>query len=279
MQMLARFAARLWAWPHSGLFGLAAMVLAVGHDGRMTSRLVTPWWADRRTTTGELAVLGSTAPTRLLDWESSILRELIGQVELESPIGMVQQAHRLIAQQIRPVYAVQDSQPASKTLALGRGSCSQRLSVLEAVARSLGIATRVRGLLIDGKFWYPRFPHLRFAVPSVVVLAWPEFLIEDSWVSASDIFEARGLSTSSGFTNTNGETLFEALTRTTVDWDGSTSAHGECSARDLSAEVTGDLGRFGSRDELFALHGQTLCWGVRKLSSPVLSRWSAGAAS
>jgi transglutaminase-like putative cysteine protease len=169
----------------------------------MTSRLVTPWWADRRATTGESDVLGSTEPTRLLDWDSPLLRELTAQVESASSIEMVQQAHQLIAKNIRPVYAVDDSQPASKALALGRGSCSQRLSVLEAVARSLGIATRVRGLMIDGKFWYPRFPRMRFAVPNAVVLAWPEFLIEDSWVSASEIFGTnRTLNGSSGFTNT-----------------------------------------------------------------------------
>lgn len=225
---------------------------------------------------------GGTEPTRLLDWESPLLRELTVQVRSanSSSIEMVQQAHRLIAEQIRPVYAVDDSQPASKALALGRGSCSQRLSVLEAVARSLGIATRVRGLMIDGKFWYQRFPRLRFAVPNVVVLAWPEFLVEDAWVPASEIFEtAGGLSGSSGFTNTDGETLFDALARTSVDWDGKTSTSGECSVCDLSAEVTSDLGRFGSRDELFATHGQTLCSGVRKLSNPVLGRWSAGVVS
>lgn len=254
--------------------------LVVGHDGPMTSRLVTPWWVDRQAATSAVEVLGSTEPTPLLDWESPLLRELTARVDPASSLSMVQQAHRLIAQQIRPVYAVDDLQPASKTLALGRGSCSQRLSVLEAIARSLGIATRVRGLLIDGRFWYPRFPHLRFAVPDVVVLAWPEFQIHDSWVSASAIFEtAEGSANPWGFTNSDGETLFDAIARTTVDWDGETSWPGECSVCDLSAEVTRDLGRFDARDELFALHGQTLCWGIRKLSNPLLSRWSAAAAS
>ncbi|SEK66054.1 hypothetical protein [Nonomuraea pusilla] len=66
-----------------------------------------------------------------------------------------------------------ERQPASRTLALGRGSCSQRLAVLEAVARACGVATRVRGLLVDGRFWHPRFPLLRPLVPGRVVLAWP----------------------------------------------------------------------------------------------------------
>lgn len=245
----------------------------------MTTRWVTPWWADRTTSTGRADVLGSSAPTRLLDWESPLLRELTAQVTPAGSLAMLQQAHRLVARRVRPVYAVDDERPASRTLALGRGSCSQRLAVLEAIARSLGIATRVRGLLIDGTFWYPRFPRLRFAVPDVVVLAWPEFMIGDAWVPASDLFAADGPTATTGFSNTTGETLFDALARTTVDWDGATSTPGACSGCDLSGEVVGDLGRFDSRDELFAAHGQTLNRGVRTLSGPVLGRWSAGATS
>ncbi|WP_457464607.1 hypothetical protein [Streptomyces sp. TE5632] len=60
----------------------------------------------------------------------------------------------------------------------GRGSCSQRLAVLESVARASGVATRVRGLLVDGSFWYPRFPRLHRIVPEQVLLAWPEFRLE-----------------------------------------------------------------------------------------------------
>ena len=68
-----------------------------------------------------------------------------------------------------------------------------------------------------------------------------------------------------------------ALARGAVDWDGVTSSSGACSSCDLSAAVQRDLGRFDTRDELFARHGQTLCWPARTLAEPVMSRWSAGA--
>lgn len=190
---------------------------------------------------------------------------------------MLRQAHQIISNRVRPVYAVNDLQPASLTLLRGRGSCSQRLGVLEAVARALGVPTRVRGLLVDGAFWYPRFPRLRFAVPDAVVLAWPEFLIDGVWVSASELFgPISSLSGAEGFTNAGGETLFDAVARTAVDWDGETSAPGACSGCDLSAMVLRDLGRFDSRDDLFAQHGQTLCWAVRTAVGPIAGRWSAG---
>ena len=195
------------------------------------------------------------------------------------PLSMLRRAHGLIGERVRPVYAMNDLQAASKTLTLGRGSCSQRLGVLEAAARALGVPTRARGLLIDGRFWYPRFPRLRFAVPDVVVLAWPEFLLDGAWVGASELFGPASEREMRPFSNTGGETLFDAVARTTIDWDGATSAPGTCSACDLSAMVLRDLGRFDSRDELFARHGQTLCRGVRSLVGPFAGRWSAGASA
>lgn len=243
----------------------------------VTSRLVTPWRANRQPRTHQVDAEGSKAPTSLLDWEAHPILSLSAEVTASSPLDMVQQAHRLISQRVRPVYALDDSQSASKTLLLGRGSCSQRLAVLEAVVRSVGIATRVRGLLIDGKFWYPRFPRLRFAVPTEVVLAWPEFLVDSTWISASEIFPRSSALPQEAFSNSNGETLFDAIARTSVAWDEQPSAPGGCVVCDLSSNVLTDLGRFNSRDALFEIHGQTLCWGARTVANPVLSRWSAGA--
>ncbi|MGW1006072.1 hypothetical protein [Streptomyces sp. NPDC002520] len=169
------------------------------------------------------------------------------------------------------------------------GSCSQRLAVLEAVARASGVATRVRGLLVDGTFWYPRFPRFQWAVPHQVVLAWPEFRMDGPstddratapWLTVSELFgglDELSRGADGGFTNAGPETLFEALSRTAIDWDGATVCPADGPACDLSAHVLADLGHFDSRDELFAEHGQTLCGTARLLAEPVLSRRSAGA--
>lgn len=247
----------------------------------MTSRWLTPWWRTRTVEAVATSAVGGVDPTAILDWQSPALRALTTEVQLavgpDDGRSVLLHAHALIAARVRPVYSLGESQPASRTLRRGRGSCSQRLAVLEGVARGSGIPTRVRGLLIDGTFWYPRFPRLRFAVPDAVVLAWPEFLLAGSWVDAAELFGAVGsLSGDRGFTNADGETLFDALGRTAVDWDGTTSTPGVCSACDLSGNVLSDLGRFGSRDDLFNSHGQTLCPPARILGGPLLGRWSAG---
>ena len=250
----------------------------------MTSRALTPWWRSRRPPGTRPGTEGSAAATAILDHGSAAVRSLLDELRRVEPDGdaraLLLRAHASIASRVRPVYAVDDAQPASRTLARGRGSCSQRLAVLEAVARADGTPTRVRGLLVDGRFWYPRFPRLRFAVPDAVLLAWPEFLLDGEWIGVEELFGSVGaLSSGGGFTNADGETLFDALGRTAVDWDGATSSPGQCSACDLSGEVLADLGRYGSRDELFAAHGQTLCWSARTAADPVLSRWSAGASA
>lgn len=200
----------------------------------------------------------------------------------EDPVTTLRRAHHDIVARVRPVYALDEGQPSSRTLTLGRGSCSQRLAVLESVARSIGVSTRVRGLLVDGRFWNPRFPRMHVAVPDEVLVAWPEFRIDGDWFSPSGLFGHVGPVAAPGelavgFTNSTGETLFDAIARTAVDWDGVTSPAGECSACDLSARVLRDLGRFDSRDALFGAHGQTLSWPARMIAGPVLSRWSAGA--
>jgi transglutaminase-like putative cysteine protease len=215
----------------------------------------------------------TVAATRILDWRHPLVADLAGELPADAgAIELLRAAHRLIAQRIRPVYSLDETQPVSRTIRRGRGSCSQRLAVLEALARASGIGTRVRGFLVDGRFWYDRFPRARFLVPDRVVLAWPEFRIGNDWVPVSELFGTlRELGAADGFTNTGGETLFDAVARTAVDWCGVTG-----SACDLSGQVRADLGTYQSRDELFARQGQTLCWPARTVAEPVLGHRRAG---
>ncbi|MFD8595732.1 transglutaminase-like domain-containing protein [Kitasatospora sp. NPDC059646] len=271
----------------------------------MTSTLLMPRGYHRRTTAVPSATAaGSTAPTRILDLTHPRVRAAVAALGAPPSTGPTQQmpgtgpteqtpptvaalrrAHRWIAGAVRPVYSVDEGRPVSEVLRTGRGSCSQRMAVLEAVARSWGVPTRVRGLVVDGRFWYPRFPRLRAVVPAEVVLAWPEFRLPERtpddgpWLPVSALFaDGRTAARTGGpFTNSGPETLFEALSRTAVDWDGTASAAcpgtGPC---DLSAQVRADLGHFDSRDALFARHGQTLCPAARLLAEPLLSRRAAG---
>lgn len=262
----------------------------------MTSAILRPRKRVRTATPDGRAADGSTEPTRILDWRHPRVGELLGSLgsaagrdlSAGDRLAALRRAHRRIAATVRPVYSVQDERPVSEVLRRGRGSCSQRLAVLESVARAGGVATRVRGLVVDGALWYPRFPRMRRFVPDQVLLAWPEFRIgpaEDAdggWLAVSELFG--GLDELSGhpgggFTNAGPETLFEALSRTAIDWDGHTVCPADAAACDLSGHVVADLGRFDSRDDLFDVHGQTLCRTARLVAEPVMGRRSAGASA
>jgi hypothetical protein len=61
----------------------------------------------------------------------------------------------------------------------------------------------------------------------------------------------------------DGESLFEAVGVSAIDWDGATSVGGTIASRDLSEMVGEDLGLFDSRDDLFATHrtmGRPIVW-------------------
>ncbi|PKT73213.1 hypothetical protein CW362_09750 [Streptomyces populi] len=262
----------------------------------MVSTLLTPCGRARQAVAGGHDACGGTEPTRILDRGHPRVRSVVRSIgradrEGEGPaakVAALRRAHRWISAEVRPVYSVQEARPVSQVLRLGRGSCSQRMAVLEAVARAWGVPSRVRGLVVDGTFWYPRFPRMRRLIPDQVVLAWPEFRIEGlsrddhtaaPWLPVSELFggarEPRGR-IGGGFTNAGPETLFEALSRTSVDWDGVAVCPASDGSCDLSAYLLADLGRFDSRDELFARYGQTLCGPARLLAEPVLGRRAAG---
>lgn len=189
--------------------------------------------------------------TAILDYGSSVVRQFADSIlEANSEIGFLRAAHSAVSAQVKPVYTIREFQPSSRTLTLGRGSCSQRLACLEAVARLRGIATRVRALWISGRFWNRRFPVMRAFVPNRVLLAWPQFYVSAGWTGVEEVFgPLQDLADHSATFENDGETLFEAIRLTAVDFDGKTRL---CSSNcDLSGFVEGTSGVFDTRDDLF----------------------------
>jgi len=191
-------------------------------------------------------------PTPILDYTSPEVRQFTDSVVVsdDSELGFLRAAHSAISKHIIPIYTAREFQPSSRTLTLGRGSCSQRLACLESVARLKGIATRVRALWVSGRFWNRRFSLARSFIPSRILLAWPQFYVGSDWAGVEEIFGCLEelAEHSAGFSN-DAETLFEAVRLTAVDFDGKTRA---CSSNcDLSGFIEGRGGVFDARDDLF----------------------------
>lgn len=204
------------------------------------------------------------AATAILDFEHPRVRALANELGAgdPSPREYARRAHRAISERVRPVYTVDELQPVSATLAKGRGACSQRLACVEALARARGVGTRVRALRVDGRFWAPRFGPMRVFIPGRILLAWPQLWLDGGWVDVDELHAstadlvARG---DGGFAN-DGETMFDALAHTAVDFLGKSKQCGagcalNVTAYDLSKHVLADEGFFDTRDELFARLG------------------------
>jgi hypothetical protein len=237
--------------------------------------LISPWYRRAAAQPGGAGVeSGSTAATAILDLRSAPIERLVQRARRDADSAdqraVLRTAHAIIRDEVRPVYALEERTPASTVLRRGSGSCSQRLAILECVARSIGVPTRTRALWIDRAFWYPRFPSVRWALPDRILLAWPEFDL-DGWRQASELFGSLGCRGGGAFTNRGAETLFEAAGRCAVDWDGRTGDP----AYDLSHHVIADLGYFTHRDEAFAQLRQTLCAPARLIADPILRRVAA----
>lgn len=156
------------------------------------------------------------------------------------------------------MYSVKELQPASRTLLKKRGSCSQRMACLEALARAVGIPTRVRAFHVKGSFWYPRFRLSQYFIPRRILLVWPQFFLEGLWVDFDELYApAAQLAATAkhGFTN-DGESLFEAVQHTPVDFLGKTCGLA-CATpeQNLSRFILSDDGFFDTRDEAFDRFG------------------------
>jgi len=192
--------------------------------------------------------------TAILDIGHEDVRSLAESLVQSDPRDrtFLQKAHFHLAQMLRPVYSVDEWQCASRTLQKKRGSCSQRMACLEAVSRAAGIPTRVRALRVKGRFWYPRFRLSRCFIPQQVLLLWPQFFVHDGWLDFDELYAPMAqLSARAGqrFTN-DGESLFEAVRSTPVDFLGKTC--GLACARpehNLAKFIVGDEGFFDTRDE------------------------------
>ncbi len=120
------------------------------------------------------------------------------------------------------------------------------------------VSPRSRALRVSGRFWYPRFHILRAFIPSRILLVWPQFFVEGTWVDFDELYgpaaELAGRA-EHAFSN-DGESIFDAVDHTPVDFMAKTCRLGCArSSFDLSRFVLADEGFFDTRDKVFERFG------------------------
>jgi hypothetical protein len=196
--------------------------------------------------------------TPILDHEAGAIRDLAASLPREPHRQLLQAAHRSLVKLVRPIYTLDELQPASRTLRAGGGACSQRMACLEAVSRACGIPTRARVLFVSGRFWYPRFRLFRGFIPKSILLVWPQFFVEGTWIDFDELYgPALDLAAKAErpFRN-DGESIFDAVDRTPVDFMAKTCGPACVPSNfDLSKFIVSDEGFLDTRDEAFARFG------------------------
>jgi len=134
---------------------------------------------------------------------------------------------------------------------------------LEALARGLGVATRVRALWLDKSFWYSRLPLLRNHLPQKTLMPWPQFNIGSVWTDFDEIYAplpelAAHPAYDHPFTNA-GESLFDAVRHIPVDLLGKLK-NSSYAKYDIARFVVEDGGFFDTRDELYQMVGEQNSW-------------------
>jgi hypothetical protein len=206
--------------------------------------------------------------TPILDYEVAAVRTLGTRLRGAgvSPRSFVQTAHGYLGSTLHAVYSIDEYQSASRTLATNRGSCSQRMACLEAIARAGGVATRVRAVWLAREFWFSRLPLLRLFLPRRILMPWPQFNLDDGWVDFSEIYGSTAELARAAphpFTN-RGESMFDAVAHVPVDYFGTATACGY-PAFDLTRYVVGEDGIFDTRDLLLKEVYDKPTWGAKLL--------------
>jgi hypothetical protein len=115
----------------------------------------------------------------------------------------------------------------------------------------------VRALRVKGSFWYPRFLFSRPFIPERVLLVWPQFPFQSVRVDFGELHSPLSQLAAAwhAFRN-DGQSLFEAVQKTPVDFLGKTCCLASAkSEHDLSNYVLNDEGFFNTRDEAFSRFG------------------------
>jgi hypothetical protein len=194
------------------------------------------------------------SPTSVLDIDAPRIRREAESLRSSNPgdRAFVRAAHRRLAdERMCTIYSLDEAQPASVTMRENKGTCGQRMVVLEALARAAGIATRERALWLSRTFWYYRLALIRWLLPEATLYYWPQFYLDGRWVDFDEIHEPIGVLAARArrpFVN-DGISVFSAVETMPVDFLGKTrgGANPEC---DISAVVLSDGGFFDSRDDL-----------------------------
>jgi hypothetical protein len=201
------------------------------------------------------------AATKMLDYESESIRQLIGQRGWKSlsEFERIKAIYNYVRDEILFGYNVDDDIPASRVLADGYGQCNTKGTLFMALLRACDVPCRVHGFTIDKKLQKGAMTGFVYRnAPQNVFHSWVEVYFEGRWFE----LEAFILDTE----------YLKALQEVNKDCTGAFCGYG-VAVKDFRNPVTDfnrnntyiqseginqDFGVYDSPDELLKVHHQEL---------------------
>lgn len=204
--------------------------------------------------------------TTLLDFNHRQIQSLIEKRKWRdlSPYNVIGAIYTYVRDEIQFGYNADDCLPASQVLKDGYGQCNTKGTLLMALLRAVGIATRFHGFTIYNELQRGAIPnYIFFFAPKRIIHSWVEVYYNDCWINLegyildkpylkqvqrsfveqNEAFSGYAISTKS-------------LTSPDIDWKGEDTYI-------QSEGIADDFGAYNQPDDFYLSHGSNLS-GIKK---------------
>lgn len=207
------------------------------------------------------------ASSIMLDFQHADIQQLIDQQGWRrlSPFDAVGSIYDYVRNEIKFGYNADDRLPASRVLRDGYGQCNTKGTLLMALLRAVGVATRIHGFTIFNELQRGAIPNYLFAVaPERILHSWVEVYFEGRWLNLEGYIIDRPYlnkvqqsvgETCQAFSGYGIAT--RCLSSPQVEWQGEDTYI-------QSEGIADDFGTFTTPDNFYQAHGSNLS-GVKKI--------------
>ncbi|MBW3695278.1 transglutaminase family protein [Vibrio sp. T187] len=207
----------------------------------------------------------STTP--MLDFEHPSIQQLVTTKDWYtlSPYDAVGAIYTFVRDDIQFGYNADDRLPASQVLQDGYGQCNTKGTLLMALLRAVGVATRFHGFTIYNELQRGAIPNYLFMIaPERIIHSWVEVYVNEAWVNLEGYIidrsylkqvQARFADSSEAFSGYGIAT--KCLKKPQIDWNGQDTYI-------QSDGIADDYGVYEQPDSFYQEYGSNLS-GVKKV--------------
>ncbi|MFC5077543.1 Transglutaminase-like superfamily protein [Vibrio thalassae] len=205
--------------------------------------------------------------TAMLDFKHPDIQELVEGKEWNkfSQYDAIGAIYKYVRDEIKFGYNKDDRLAASQVLKDGYGQCNTKSTLLMALLRAVGIATRFHGFTIFNELQRGAIPNYLFMIaPERIIHSWVEVYLNDRWINLEGyIIDSEYLKQVQNRFAEDNESFSgygiatKCLSSPSVDWKGEDTYI-------QSEGIADDFGVFSQPEDFYSVHGSNLS-GIKKV--------------